>query len=459
MEKRKVNFSISNLLLYALGVISLGLAINLMKSSNLGSGAWDTVSINIRDYINIILGIEWITIGMVSIVITTIIMLVVLLYRKQAVLLFMIVPIISIGSVIDFWNIVVFNDYYATSMIVRVLFYVSGTLIIPLSLSLMIKSSFPASVFDEFMLMLIDIFKTKRIALVRFAIEFLGLAIGTVFGYLTYASSGHLGAVNFGSLIVTFALGPIMAFYLRVLGVTKSDTTLKEDFLLNMKLAKAYLIEVKKEITFIRLLKYILGMITISFGVVMMLRSNLGVSSWDTLHYSIHMLTGITIGSATIVVALLFTSAVIIMNKNFKYLLMTIPIFAVGGLIDLINLELLVNFEVTTIPFRIITYIIGLLSLPLGGSLLIISTYPAGVFDEFMLVVMRKLNTSNLLKVRVIIELIAVLVALILGLIAGIGIGMISIGTLIFSLTVGWFIKTYLKLFERIGIYETKQTN
>ncbi len=457
MEKRKVHFSISNLLLYVFGVFSLGLAINLMKSSNLGSGAWDTVSINIRDYINI--DIEWITIGMVSIVITTIIMLIVLLYRKQAVLLFMIVPIISIGSVIDFWNIVVFNDYYATSMIVRVLFYVSGIFIIPLSLSLMIKSTFPATVFDEFMLIIAEIFKTNNIAIPRFAIEFLGLAIGTVFGYLTYASVGHLGAVNFGSIIVTFVLGPIMAFYFRVLGITKSDTTIKEDFIVTMKLVKAYLIEVWKEISFVRLFKYSLGMIIISFGVVMMLRSNLGVSSWDTLHYSIHKLTGITIGSATIVVALLFTFTVIIMNKNFKYLFMAIPIFAVGGLIDLINLELLVDFEVTTIPFRIITYIIGLLSLPLGGTLLIISTYPAGVFDEFMLVVMRKFNTSNLLKVRVIIELIAVLIALILGLIAGIGIGMISIGTLIFSLTVGWFIKTYLKLFERIGIYETKQTN
>ena len=369
------------------------------------------------------------------------------------------VPIISIGSVIDFWNIVVFNDYYATSMIVRVLFYVLGTLTIPLSLSLMIKSTFPASVFDEFMLMLIDIFKTKRIALVRFTIEYLGLIIGTVFGYLTYASVGHLGAVNFGSIVVTFVLGPIMAFYLRILGVTKSDTTIKEDFLLNIKLLKEYLIEVKKEITFSRVFKYTLGMIIIAFGVVMMLRSNLGVSSWDTLHYSLHMLTGITIGTATIVVAMLFTFAVIILNQNFKYLLMSIPILAVGFLIDLINLQLLVDFEVTTIPFRMITYIIGLTSLPLGGSLLIISTYPAGVFDEFMLVVMRKLNTSNLLKVRVIIELIAVLVALILGLIAGIGIGMISIGTLIFSLTVGWFIKTYLKLFERIGIYEIKQTN
>jgi len=49
---------------------------------------------------------------------------------------------------------------------------------------------------------------------------------------------------------------------------------------------------------------YLLGTIVISFGVVMMLRSGLGMSSWDTLHYSLHKLFGITIGTATIIVAL-----------------------------------------------------------------------------------------------------------------------------------------------------------
>ncbi|MCK5388573.1 MAG: hypothetical protein KAJ22_04745 [Candidatus Izimaplasma sp.] len=204
---------------------------------------------------------------------------------------------------------------------------------------------------------------------------------------------------------------------------------------------------------------YLLGAVIISFAVVMMLRSMMGVSSWDTLHYSLHALTGITIGKATIVVAIIFTVFVTVANKDAKYIGMVIPILLVGALIDLFNLHLLVNYLPINIYLRIITYFIGLVLLPFGGSLLIISSFPAGVFDEFMITLMRLLKTNNLVLVRVIMEITAVAVAIMLGFIAGIQFGMVNIGTLIFSLSVGVFIKTYLKLFERVGLYEIEQIN
>ena len=209
----------------------------------------------------------------------------------------------------------------------------------------------------------------------------------------------------------------------------------------------------------IRVFVYLLGCITISFGVIFMLRSDIGLSTWDTLHFALHKLTGITIGTATIVVAITFTVIIIVMNKSFRYVLMTIPIFLVGWLIDVINFNILDIFTVVQIYTRIPTYIVGLLLLPLGGSLLIISKFPAGVFDEFTLAMMRILKTKNLIKTRVIIEIAAVATALIIGLFAGIGLGQISFGTIIFSLTVGTFLKLYLTIFERIGLYETEQND
>jgi len=202
---------------------------------------------------------------------------------------------------------------------------------------------------------------------------------------------------------------------------------------------------------------YLLGMIVISFAVVMMLRSLLGVSSWDTLHYSLHKLTGITVGDATIWVALTFTLLVIIGNRDIKYIGMAIPIIIVGNLIDVFNLNLLVNYIPKNIFLRIFTYIIGLLTLPLGGSLLIISSFPAGVFDEFMLTLMKLFKSDKLVLIRVIMELSAVTLALILGFIAGIQFGMFNIGTLIFSISVGVLVKFYLKLFASMGLYDLKQ--
>ena len=125
-------------------------------------------------------------------------------------------------------------------------------------------------------------------------------------------------------------------------------------------------------------------------------------------------------------------------------------------MIDFFNEIVFVDFAVTTLLNRTALYIVGLFALPFGGALLIISTYPAGVFDELMLLIMKLAKSNKMTKIRVIMELTAVSLAIIFGLLAGIGFGMVNIGTLIFSLSVGVLIKLYLKLFERIGLYELK---
>ena len=55
-----------NIGLYLLGFFVLGLAVNLIKASNLGSGAWDTVYINLYALLNKVMGYTWITMGMLS---------------------------------------------------------------------------------------------------------------------------------------------------------------------------------------------------------------------------------------------------------------------------------------------------------------------------------------------------------------------------------------------------------
>lgn len=207
------------------------------------------------------------------------------------------------------------------------------------------------------------------------------------------------------------------------------------------------------------LLIYFLGSIIISFSVVMMKRSNIGLSSWDTLHFSLNALTGISFGTAVIFVATVFLIFVTIANKDVKYILMFIPIIFVGYVVDLFDLHVFINFMPQHIITQILTYTLGLVLLPFGGSLLIISTFPAGVFDEAMLTFMRLFKTNKMFQVRVIMEISAVALAIILGFIAGIQFGMVNIGTLIFSVSVGMFVKNYLKLFEHFGLYTMEQIN
>lgn len=214
---------------------------------------------------------------------------------------------------------------------------------------------------------------------------------------------------------------------------------------------------IKREFRVSRITKYSLGMISIALGVSVILKSNLGNSSWDTLHWSMHKLTGMSVGTAMFIVAAIFITMVIMMEKKAKYLFMLVPVFIVSMLVDFSNNLISIEVIPDSLATQIVLFTIGLLSLPLGGAFMLISTYPAGVFDEFMMSVMRKLKSDKLITIRVIMELTAVTVAFVLGQLADIGLGKISYGTLIFSLSVGVLVKIYLNLFERIGLVENKQ--
>jgi uncharacterized membrane protein YczE len=141
------------------------------------------------------------------------IMTIVLLYRKDVRLLLMFLPIGLVALTIDFWDIVVYQEYQAVGLM-RPILYVVGGLLLPFGLSLIVLSNFPAFVFDELMLMLMDVFNTKKIGGIRLGIEILGIGLGILFGVL--AGIG-LGAVNIGSIILAIVLGPIMSFYIKTL--------------------------------------------------------------------------------------------------------------------------------------------------------------------------------------------------------------------------------------------------
>ncbi len=436
MKERKIEFTFRNIVYYLSGFFFIGLSVILLLRAELGAGAWDTVNYNFQAIF------PGLTLGMCSFIFSGTIWAIVLLYRRKLKFLMMIIPIIFVSLSIDLWDIVILGDLMPNGLFQQFTWAIVGALGLPFALALILSSNFPAFVFDELMLMLKDIFKTKNVAGVRIGIEIFAVVLAIIFWIIAGVEmnpedvSGAdigLGAVSYGTFILALTIGPLIQFYLKLLSKTDNNLTKKH--------TKNTLI-------------YILGMVVISFGVVMMLKSTRGLSSWDTLHWSLHKLAGITVGDATIYVALAFTAFVTIANKNWKYLLMTIPIFTVGTLIDYFNLDLLNTYDPVNIFEQWGIYLIGLLLLPLGGSLLIISTYPAGVFDEFMLTIMRILNTTRLVKVRVIIEITAVIVAIMLSFIAGEGIGMLNVGTIIFTLSVGSMMKIYLSIFETLGLYK-----
>jgi uncharacterized membrane protein YczE len=191
--------------LYVFGIMVLGLGINVLLRSTLGAGAWDTVSNNFSILINS-------TIGTASIIINITVLLFVVIYNKHWKYLSILLPIFSLGFVIDFWDIIVFGDYTVDAIWLQVIFYVSGAIILSLGLSLIIVSRYPAMVYDELTVSLMRLFKIKKFFTMRIMIELFAILLATLFGFL--ASIGF-GAVNVGSFILAVALGPIITLHMK----------------------------------------------------------------------------------------------------------------------------------------------------------------------------------------------------------------------------------------------------
>lgn len=188
------------LIFYVGGFFTAAAGITTILRSDLGAGAWDTVTNNLSVLADI-------TLGMASMSINLTIMVLIILYRKRPRFLFMVVPILMIGAFIDLWDLVIYGDYVPEGLGLRLLFYLLGTGLLTFGLSLSIVSGYPAMVFDELTLMIMDVFNSESFFKSRLAIELFAIVLASGLGFL--AEIGF-GAVNFGSFILALILPPIM---------------------------------------------------------------------------------------------------------------------------------------------------------------------------------------------------------------------------------------------------------
>jgi len=207
MNERTIHFTLKNIILYFLGVFILALGATISVSSHLGAGPWDTVSKNL----SYLLGTE---LGYASGAISTILMLIVITYTKNWRLFGMVLPIIFVSGAILMWDYTIFNHFTPETWVLRGIFYTIGVLLIPLGLSLIITSNFPAFVFDELMIMFMNIFKTDNVIWIRVGIELLGITLGTFIGF---QAGVRFGAVGPGSIVMAAMIGPLIGFYLKAL--------------------------------------------------------------------------------------------------------------------------------------------------------------------------------------------------------------------------------------------------
>ncbi len=218
----KSKFTFKNLirvLIYFFGIIITGLGVNILLRSALGAGAWDTVIFNLRSFFINVLNLN-VTLGTVSFFIYILILTIVMVYYKKLKYFVVFVPIFGISLAIDFWDIIVFADFFPDEVWLKVIFYFLGSLILTLGLSLIIVTKYPAMVFDELTIFMMKILKINSFFKTRILIELFAIVIAIIFGFLGGIA---FGAVNVGSLILAFVIGPMIEMQLKLLNkYTKS---------------------------------------------------------------------------------------------------------------------------------------------------------------------------------------------------------------------------------------------
>lgn len=96
-----------------------------------------------------------------------------------------------VGSIaLDFWDLLVFADFMPDGFWLRVLVYFAGIYFLTLGLGITATTNLATVSFDELMYLIMDWFHTKKVVVIRFFIEFSGIVLGVIVGFI--------GGIGFG---------------------------------------------------------------------------------------------------------------------------------------------------------------------------------------------------------------------------------------------------------------------
>jgi uncharacterized protein len=206
----------------------------------------------------------------------------------------------------------------------------------------------------------------------------------------------------------------------------------------------------------IRGLVYFLGIVMTGLGVNILLRSTLGAGAWDTVIFNLRALfknnfdVDVTLGTVSFMIYLVVLAYVMWYYKKLKFLFVFIPMFGIALAIDFWDIVVLGNYLPQDIFVRVIFFVLGVFVLTLGLSLIIVTKYPAMVFDELTMILMKVLHIKSFFLSRMYIELFAIVLATIFGFISNIGFGSVNFGSFLLALIIGPLIQFQLKHLNKL---------
>lgn len=184
-----------------------------------------------------------------------------------------------------------------------------------------------------------------------------------------------------------------------------------------------------------RTILYLGGLFVLAFGVVLMIKANVGTAPWDALYVGLSEKIGLTVGSWVFIVLGILIVINSIIKKALPNVAGFIPIFILGVYVDLFNLNLLRSVQIDNLPLQWLLFLAGLAILALGISIYLQARFAPLPNDELMLALNNRFGWK-MSTTKTIGEISAFVLALVFG--GPIGIGSI-VGVLLLGLLVGMF--------------------
>ncbi|MCA0984123.1 membrane protein [Halobacillus yeomjeoni] len=191
----------------------------------------------------------------------------------------------------------------------------------------------------------------------------------------------------------------------------------------------------------IKSLFYIIGLVTISLGITLTIKADLGAGAWDAMNVGLTETFGLTVGNWVIIIGafLILTNAII--AKERPDVLAVITILVVGKMIDFWLLTVFDTLAVDGFLKQLPLLVLGIIIIAIGVSLYLQPNFSLNPIDGFMVALQKRFGFS-LTTSKTLTEVFALVMALALG-------GPIGVGTLIILVLIGPAIQFFNPKAER----------
>ncbi|HVE97641.1 MAG TPA: hypothetical protein VNA12_00485 [Mycobacteriales bacterium] len=192
----------------------------------------------------------------------------------------------------------------------------------------------------------------------------------------------------------------------------------------------------------VRLLQLVTGLTACAVGIVMTLRSGLGVSPWDVLHGGVAERTGIAFGTVVQLVGLVVLALGVLLG-GVRPGLGTFANIALIGTVENVLLDAgwLAGLDERGLVIRSAVLLAGVAVIGFGAALYIGAHLGAGPRDSLMVALHVRSGRSVGLA-RTVVEIVALVVGLLLG-------GPFGVGTVLYAVGIGAAVQLWFRVLRQ----------